>query len=329
MKYMTVMEAAQKWGISDRRVRFLCSQGRIRGIIQQGRRYLIPDTTEKPRDERVRKAKGADARKYNDFTRLDFLKNMMADLPEDPNMVGWNPMFLHQFTWSSTTGAGATFEQEEIKEILAGKVIVDHSLHEHMMVMGCHDAMCYAQACAFRRKPLSQNIIRNIHSLVLMDDPLHKGRYRKAKVRLQEEQLEPIALDLIEPRVNDLLNINTQRKKTMHPIERITRLYLDFQGIHPFYDGNGRTAQVLLNLELMENGYPPVVLQDGVDSQAHFQALLAFLETNDASLMIRFISQKAELAMERYLSGFRKRKTVKKPMVPTLVLESDYMVRFF
>ncbi len=317
------MEAAQKWGISDRRVRFLCSQGRIRGIIQQGRRYLIPDTTEKPQDERVRKTKGAEGKKYNDFTRLDFLKNMMADLPEDPNPIGWNSTFLHQFTWSSTSVAGATFNQDEITKILGGNVISDHSLHEHMMVIGCRDAIYYAQACVCKRKPLSQNIIRTIHSLILMDNPRDKGRYRKVKVRLNEKQIDPISLDLIEPKVNDLLNINTQRKKTMHPLERIVRLYLEFQGIHPFYDGNSRTAQVLLNLELMENGYPPIILYDGAESESYSKALLAFLETNEASLMIRFISQKVELAMERYVSSFRKRKSVKKPMISPLLIETS------
>lgn len=326
MKYMTVMEAAQKWGISDRRVRFLCSQGRIRGMIQQGRRYLIPDTTEKPRDERVRNVRGAETRKYNDFTRLDFLKNMMTEFPDDLGLIGWDPSFLHQFTWSCALEAGATFSQKEVDEILAGNVIVNHSLHEHMMVIGCHDAMQYGQSCACGRKPLSQNSIRTIHSLLLLDDPLHKGRYRKVKVYLRETDLNPIFLDLIEPQVNDLLNINTQRKKTMHPIERIARLYAEFQGLHPFQKGNGRTAQVLLNIELMENGYPPIVVYDPCDKDFYFKALWTFLDTNDSSLMIRFISQKVELAMECYISSFRKRKSVKKPMVPALLWDSTYSV---
>ncbi len=312
MKYMTVLEASRKWGISDRRVRFLCSQGRIRGIIQQGRRYLIPDTTEKPRDERVRRTKVSDPRKYNDFTRLDFLKAMMGDTPSPGVQYRKesDQQFLKEFTCSSSAMEGNTLNQQEVDEVLNGRVVAGHSLTEHMSVVGNKDAMSYAMACARERKPLSQNVIRNIHSLVLMDQPLTKGKYRRVKVRLKGADSSPVQIDLIEPRVNDLLNINTQRKKVMHPIERITRFYLEFQSIHPFEDGNGRTARVLLNLELMQNSYPPILFTTS-DQDAYKKAMREFFNSHDASKMIRLISEKVENAMERYLSSSRKRKPKK------------------
>ncbi len=312
MKYMTVLEAARKWGISDRRVRFLCSQGRIRGIIQQGRRYLIPDTTEKPRDERVRRAKSSDPRKYNDFTRLDFLKGMVSEQPEPSSQVlkEREQDFIRRFACSSTMMEGNTLSQAEVDEVLNGRVIPGHSLQEHMAVVGCKDAMMYSNSCVQERKPLSQNIIRNIHSLVLLDQPLTKGKYRRVKVRLKGADSSPVYLDLMEPRVNDLLNINTQRKKVMHPIERIARFYLEFQGIHPFEDGNGRTARVLLNLELEQNGYPPIIFQE-TDQEAYSQAMNEFFESQDAASMVRLISKKVENEMEKYLSSSRKRKSKK------------------
>lgn len=322
MKYMTVLEAARKWGISDRRVRFLCAQGRIRGIIQQGRRYLIPDTTEKPRDERIRKTRVTAPRKYNDFTRLDFLKGMVAETPQPAgqNSRDSDRAFLHQFACTSSAMEGNTLSQAEVDEVLAGKVVPGHPLSEHMAVVGCLDAMEYGIACAAERKPLSQNVIRNIHSLILMDQPLTKGKYRRVKVRLKETESSPVYLDLIEPRVNDLLNFNTQRKKVMHPIERITRFYLEFQGIHPFEDGNGRTARVLLNLELKQNGYPPIIFTAS-DQEAYKKAMREFYNNHDASLMIRLISKKVENGMERYLSSSRKRKSKKAMPKPVQAME--------
>ncbi len=44
----------------------------------------------------------------------------------------------------------------------------------------------------------------------------------------------------------------------MNPIERIARFHLEFEGIHPFIDGNGRTGRLILNLDLIRNGYPPI-----------------------------------------------------------------------
>lgn len=303
MKYMTVMEAAKQWNISDRRVRFLCSQGRIRGIIQQGRRYLIPENTEKPRDERVRKTKHTDPRKYNDFTRLDLLKGMLSDEPvtSEPVPSQVDQSFLYSFAWGSSALSGSTLTLEQVIEVLEGSVVCGHPLSEHMTVVGLRDAMEYGIMSAQERKPLSQNLIRNVHSLAAMDQPMEKGRYRRVKVRLRQPDSSPVYLDLMEPRVNELLNMNTQRKKVMHPIERITRFYLEFQAIHPFEEANGRVGQVLLNLELIENGYPPIVFTPQ-DSRTYQSALHEFFAKQDASKMIQLVSSKLEKSMEGYLT---------------------------
>jgi Fic family protein len=49
--------------------------------------------------------------------------------------------------------------------------------------------------------------------------------------------------------------------QTLHPIERACRVHVDFVGIHPFVDGNGRTSRLLMNFELMKSGFPPVILK--------------------------------------------------------------------
>jgi hypothetical protein len=61
----------------------------------------------------------------------------------------------------------------------------------------------------------------------------------------------------------------------LHPILRAVRLHVDFVGIHPFVDGNGRTARLLLNLELIKAGYPAIVLP--------VQRRLAYYEALDAA----------------------------------------------
>ncbi len=53
MEYLTTSEAAEKWGITRRRVNVLCDEGRVKGAIQKGKIWLIPKTTEKPVDGRT------------------------------------------------------------------------------------------------------------------------------------------------------------------------------------------------------------------------------------------------------------------------------------
>jgi excisionase family DNA binding protein len=57
MDYMTIQEAAQKWGISERRIQVLCSEGRLEGAIKFGRQWAIPATLDKPIDARIRSGK--------------------------------------------------------------------------------------------------------------------------------------------------------------------------------------------------------------------------------------------------------------------------------
>lgn len=311
MKYMTVSEASKKWGISDRRVRFLCSQGRIRGIIQQGRRYLIPDGTAKPSDERVRTKgeKTPKKKQYNDFTRLDFLKNMLAELP-DVNVSAGEQLredFTGSFTYNCGALEGNTMSQQEVNRVLSGQVCEGHSMDEHLGVVGLKDAWEYARVCAADKKPLSQQIIRNVHSYAMLNDPFGKGKYRKVKVRIKGTDSDPVYLDLMEPRINELLNLNTQRKKEMHPIERIARFHLEFEGIHPFARGNGIVGRILTNIELMQNGYPPINFRKN-QQQKYEEAIHAYYLSHQPEAMIKLISENLEDSLEKQVKATKMKK---------------------
>ena len=56
-KYITLSEASKRWGISDRRIRILCAEGRIDGVTRFGRTWAIPENAQKPSDNRVKTGK--------------------------------------------------------------------------------------------------------------------------------------------------------------------------------------------------------------------------------------------------------------------------------
>lgn len=68
-----------------------------------------------------------------------------------------------------------------------------------------------------------------------------------------EAYTEPVQPYMIEPKITELSAENENRKSTMNIIERVARFHLDFESIHPFVDGNGRTGRLLMNFELMQN----------------------------------------------------------------------------
>ena len=67
---------------------------------------------------------------------------------------------------------------------------------------------------------------------------------------------EPVPPYLIQPKIEELLE--SYRYSTEHIVTKLARFHIEFEAIHPFIDGNGRTGRLLVNLELMKAGYPPI-----------------------------------------------------------------------
>lgn len=69
MKYLSTTQAAELWGLSARRVAFLCEQGRIEGVQKSGSRWIIPENAKKPDDARIKSGK--------------YIKSKKEDIPND------------------------------------------------------------------------------------------------------------------------------------------------------------------------------------------------------------------------------------------------------
>ncbi|OAI17075.1 cell filamentation protein Fic [Methylomonas koyamae] len=86
----------------------------------------------------------------------------------------------------------------------------------------------------------------------------------------------------------------------MHPVECAAQLHVDFVGIHPFVDGNGRTSRLLMNFELMRRGFLPVIIP--VEQRlAYYDALDTAHTRGDYSLFIELVASLEQATLERYL----------------------------
>ena len=101
---------------------------------------------------------------------------------------------------------------------------------------------------------------------------------------------QPVQPFMIEPKMTQLLADNTQREETMNVIERIARFHLEFEGIHPFVDGNGRTGRLILNLDLIRNGYPPINVKF-TDRMRYYEAFDAYYRDGNADVMTELIAE--------------------------------------
>ena len=294
MEYIKVSKAAEKWGISTRRVRLLCAEGKIPGVIRKGNLYMIPENAQKPLDGRRSRA-GILADIEQKRQRLDSMR------PLTPGEVKrLQEEFMVEFTYNSNAIEGNTLTLKETAMVLEGMTIDQKPLKDHLEAVGHRDAFLYIQDIAKQELPLSEFVIKNIHSLVLMNQPEDKGVYRRIPVRIMGAYTEPVQPYLIEPKITELLKVNEERKVTMNNIERIARFHLEFEGIHPFIDGNGRTGRLIMNLDLIRNGYPAINVKFA-DRKKYYDAFDAYFRDGNAEEMTELIAGYVNERLDEYL----------------------------
>ena len=93
--------------------------------------------------------------------------------------------------------------------------------------------------------PISESIIKQIHYLVLADKKEDRGIYRRVPVRIMGVQHEPVQPYLIEQKMEQLLR--DFAASTEHIVTKLARFHIEFEGIHPFIDGNGRNRNAYYN----------------------------------------------------------------------------------
>lgn len=275
--FMTVQEAAARWGISDRRIRALCAAGKIPGAYQEGRGWKLPLDAQKPADGRYKSKESIlaqiDRKKQELDTRRPLTRGELERLNEE---------FTVEYTYNSNAIEGNTLTLRETDLVLRGLTIDQKPLKDHMEAVGHKEAFDFVRELVQENAPLSERVIQQIHYLVLADKKEDRGVYRRVPVRILGAHHEPVQPYLIQPKLEQLLR--DYAESTEHPVTKLARFHIEFEGIHPFIDGNGRTGRLLVNLELMKAGYPPIDIKF-TDRLAYYRAFDAYHLNHDLSAM--------------------------------------------
>ena len=222
------------------------------------------------------------------LSELDALKAKLDALRPLPQAALRN---LHdelvlRWTYHSNAIEGNTLTLMETKVVLEGITVGGKLLREHFEAINHRDAILYVEDIVSRAEALSEWQIRNLHRLVLKQiDDDNAGRYRQLNVTIAGARHVPPDMLLVPEQMTALLHWYDTVAASLHPVVRAARLHLDFVKIHPFVDGNGRSARLLLNLELMKAGFPAIVLP--VERRlAYYSALdTAHVEGNEAPFL--------------------------------------------
>ena len=292
--YITAKQAAEKWGISDRRVRILCSQGKIPGAYQQGRAWKIPYDATKPSDERYK----------NKESLIPILEDKLKVLKKrrpltEGELERLNEEFLTEYIYNSNAIEGNTLTLRETDMVLRGLTIDKKSLKEHLEVIGHKEAFDYVKQLVSENVEISEKQIKDIHYLVLADKKDDRGVYRRIPVRIMGAAHEPVQPYLIILKMEELLEQYKNSKEDI--VTKLARFHIEFEDIHPFIDGNGRTGRLLINLELMKAGYPPIDIKFS-DRLKYYEAFDGYHTKNNISAMADMFARYLNNRLDLYLS---------------------------
>lgn len=291
--FITVKEAAEKWKISERRIRVLCSEGKIVGAYHEGRGWKIPADADKPADGRYKSKENIlaqiDRKKQELDTRRPLTEGEVARLNEE---------FIIEYTYNSNAIEGNTLTLRETDLVLRGLTIDQKPLKDHMEAVGHKEAFEFVTGLVKENAPISEYIIKQIHYLVLADKKDDRGVYRRIPVRIMGAQHEPVQPYLIEPKMEQLLQ--EFNESTEHIVTKLARFHIEFEGIHPFIDGNGRTGRLLVNLELMKAGYPPIDIKF-TDRISYYNAFDEYHVKHNLSAMEKLFAGYINARLDTYL----------------------------
>ena len=291
--FITVKQASEKWGISDRRIRVLCAEGKISGAYQEGRSWKIPADARKPADGRYKSKENILLQIERKKEELDGRRPLTAG-----EVARLNEEFVVEFTYNSNAIEGNTLTLRETDLVLRGLTIDKKPLKDHMEAVGHKEAFEFVSELVKNNVPISESVIKQIHYLVLADKKEDRGVYRRVPVRIMGAQHTPVQPYLIAPKMEELLRNFVE--STEHIVTKLARFHIEFEGIHPFIDGNGRTGRLLVNLELMKAGYPPIDIKF-TDRIAYYNAFDEYHVKHNLSAMENLFAGYVNDRLDMYL----------------------------
>ena len=254
---------------------------------------MIPSDAKKPQDGRFKATesllKAIDRKKRELDTRRPLTEGEMERLTEE---------FIIEYTYNSNAIEGNTLTLRETDMVLRGLTIDRKSLKDHMEAVGHKEAFDLVRDLVKEQISLSESIIKQIHYLVLADKREDRGVYRRVPVRIMGAKHELVQPYLIQPKMEQLLE--AYRNSTDHIIPRLARFHIEFEGIHPFIDGNGRTGRLLVNLELMKAGYPPIDIKFA-DRISYYNAFDEYYAKHNLGAMEKLFAGYVNARLDNYL----------------------------
>ncbi|MBR3458759.1 MAG: Fic family protein [Selenomonadaceae bacterium] len=211
------------------------------------------------------------------YAELDALaQKVRARLKELPMAAieNFSRDFDIRYAHESTAIEGNTLTLREVALLIGDKISVGgKNLREIYEVINHDKAFSYVRQLIDAGKMLDEEILKNIHEII-MENIIPGGAYRAHSVRITGASFSPPDPYRLREEMKFFF-MDLPQKRELHPIECAAWTHAEFVRIHPFADGNGRTARMIMNYELMNKGFLPIAIKTS-DRENYYTALDAY-----------------------------------------------------
>jgi Fic family protein len=231
--------------------------------------------------------------------QLDALRPISRDA-----LAGLQKFYDVELTYTSNAIEGNTLTFRETAEVIEhGITVGGKSLRDHLEAVDHYQALLWIREVAARTTPLSEAIVRELHSrIVARSQPEIAGLYSRNPRRIAGSEVifpNPAKIPIL------MQEFGLWLEQTDTPITSgIFEAHYRLTAIHPFGDGNGRTARLLMNLMLIRGGYPPVAVRPQ-DRAAYLDALEHASVKDDLEPFQIFMHQRLSTTLSDYLAALQ------------------------
>lgn len=256
MRYLSVMEIAKKWSVSERSVRNYCAQGRVLGAFLTGKTWNIPENAEKPERTNMKKEQ----------------PKTLLDILQDEKSSKYSGGIYHktqiELTYNSNHMEGSRLTHDQTRYIFETNTIgiENEVLNVDDVIETVNHFRCIDRIIDHAKAALTERFIKELH-FILKTGTSDSGKKWFAVGDYKKMPNEVGGMDTTLPeKVADemkalLAEYNSKEEKTL---EDILQFHVKFERIHPFQDGNGRVGRLIMFKECLKYNIVPFIIEDNL-----------------------------------------------------------------
>jgi len=226
--------------------------------------------------------------------------NSLRPLPKQ-TLESLNKKFEVEMTYNSNAIEGNRLTLRETYLVLEkGMTIGGKSLREHLEATNHREAILAMEEMVKQKKKITEKNILNLHAIILDKiNPEWAGFYRNGPVAITLSKHRPPSYKEIPKMMHKIVDLLNKKAEGTKAIELAAEVHHKLVNIHPFWDGNGRLARLLMNIKLMQAGFPPTILRK--QERASYYKALEKADVGDLGHLTTMIAKDVVRSLDEYL----------------------------